>query len=236
MNYRFQQFAAWGGIILILTVFTFLIAMGFFPPPGPGESAEEVAAHYASLNWVILLGGSACVQMSALGIIWCAVVSVQLRRIEGDTPAIFSTCALVCGLLANSLFVYACGGWVLAAFRPDRAPEIIMAFNDWAFLLFLMTIGPLMGQALSIAAAIFSDESQEPVFPRWAAFFNCWVAAIFLPACLIPFFKAGPFAWTGLFGLWLPVPIFGIWVITMSVLVLSALKRQRADSLDPQFA
>ena len=103
--------------------------------------------------------------------------------------------------------------------------------NDLAFILFLGTVTPLVGQALTIGIAIFSDESDEPVFPRWAGFFNCWVAAIFLPAGLIPFFKSGPFAWHGLFGLWLPVLVFGAWILIMSFLVLGAIKRQKARAL-----
>ena len=98
---------------------------------------------------------------------------------RGNLPPIFSLSQLVCGVLANSVFIFACAGWIVCAFRPERAPEIIQTLNDWTFIVFLGTVTPLMGQALSIGIATFSDESVEPIFPRWAGFFNCWVAAIF---------------------------------------------------------
>jgi hypothetical protein len=228
MNYRFQQLCACSGVALVIIFFPLLIVMGFFPPPSPSEGADVIVAHYSNNSWIFLLGGAVSVQMSTLGVIWTAAISVQLRHIEGKSPPIFSLCQLVCGVLAFSVFIFACIGWVVIAFRPDRAPEIIQTLNDWSFILFLGTVTPLMGQALTIGMAIFSDESSEPVFPRWAGFFNCWVAAIFLPAGLIPFFKSGPFAWDGLFGLWLPVLVFGGWMVIMSFLVLSAIKRQKA--------
>ena len=231
MNYRFQQLCACSGLALVTILLPLLILMGFFPPPAPSEGADVIAAHYANSSWIFLLGGAVSVQVSTLGVIWTAAISVQLRQIEGDSPPIFSLCQLVCGVLANSVFIYACVGWVVCAFRPERAPEIIQTVNDFAFILFLGTVTPLMGQSLSIGMAIFSDESNEPVFPRWAGFFNCWVAAIFLPAGLIPFFKSGPFAWDGLFGLWLPVGVFGVWSVVMSLLVLAAIKRQKAKTL-----
>jgi hypothetical protein len=231
LNYRFQQLCALSGMALVFILFPLLILMGFFPPPSPSEGPAAIAAHYSKSPWIFLLGGAVSVQMSALGVIWTAVISVQLRTIEGAAPPIFSFCQMVCGVLANSVFIFGCVGWVVCAFRPERAPEIIQTINDLAFILFLGTVTPLVGQALTIGIAIFSDESDEPVFPRWAGFFNCWVAAIFLPAGLIPFFKSGPFAWHGLFGLWLPVLVFGAWILIMSFLVLGAIKRQKARAL-----
>ena len=227
-NYRFQQLCTWSGVTLVCVVFPLLIVMGFFPPPSPAEGASAIAAHYQSRSaWVFLLGGAVCVQMSALGVMWSAAVSVQLRHIERNYPPIFSLSQLACGVVAFSIFTFACAGWVISAFRPERAPEIIQTLNDWSFIVFLGTVTPLMGQALTIGMAIFSDGSDKPVFPRWAGYFNCWVAFTFLPAGLIPFFKTGPFAWHGLFGLWLPVLVFGGWMLVMSALVLRAIKKQR---------
>jgi len=231
LNYRFQQLCACSGLALVFILFPLLILMGFFPPPTPAEGPDAIAAHYAKSSWIFLLGGSVSVQMSALGVMWTAVISLQLRNIEGAAPPIFSLCQLACGVLANSVFIFGCVGWVVSAFRPERAPEIIQTVNDLAFILFLGTVTPLIGQALTIGIAIFSDESDEPIFPRWAGFFNCWVAAIFVPAGLIPFFKSGPFAWHGLFGLWLPVLVFGAWIVIMSFLVLGTIKKQKTKAL-----
>jgi hypothetical protein len=238
MNYRFQQLCALSGIALVLLVFPLLLLMGFFPPPSPAEGSAAIAAHYQSKSsWIFLLGGAVCVQMSAPGVMWSAAISVQLRHIEQNEPPIFSLTNIACGVVAFSVFTFACAGWVICAFRPERAPEIIQTMNDWSFIVFLGTVTPLMGQALTIGLAIFSDRSDEPVFPRWAGFLNCWAVLIFLPAGLIPFFKTGPFAWHGFFGLWLPGVVFGGWMLVMSVLVLRAIRKQKmAADLTSQLA
>ena len=232
MNLRFQQLCAWLGIALVLLVFPLLIIMGFFPPPSPAEGAEAIKAHYQSKSsWIFLLGGALCVQMSGPGVMWSAMLSVQLRYIEKDEPPIFSLTSLACGIVAFSVFTFACAGWVICAFRPERAPEIIQTLNDWSFIVFLGTVTPLMGQALTIGLAIFSDTSKDPVFPRWAGFLNLWAVLIFLPAGLIPLFKTGPFAWHGFFGLWLPVLVFGGWMLVMSGLALKAIGRRQSMPL-----
>lgn len=110
--------------------------MGFLPPPSPSESADTIAAHYANNACVFLLGEEATILASTLGVMWSAAISVKIRYIEGNLPPIFSLSLLVCGVLVNSVFIFACAGWIVRAFRPERALEIIQILNHWAFIFF----------------------------------------------------------------------------------------------------
>lgn len=89
-----------------------------------------------------------------------------------------------------------------------------------------------MVQGLAIALCILRDDSSDPLFPRWAGYFNIWVFLLFLPSLLTYFFKTGPFAWNGLFVWWIPLAVFGTWFIVMTVLMLRSVDRQ--NNLDGQ--
>ena len=60
----------------------------------------------------------------------------------------------------------------------------------------------------------------------WYGFYNFWVAVLILPAGVICLFKAGPFAWNGILGFWLPLVDFGIWVLVTTVLLFKAISQQ----------
>ena len=48
---------------------------------------------------------------------------------------------------------------------------------------------------------------------------------LILPDQLLFFFHTGPFAWNGLFGIWLPLTAFGGWFALASYLMVKAMKR-----------
>jgi hypothetical protein len=81
-------------------------------------------------------------------------------------------------------------------------------------------------QALSIAAAILSDQRPRPVFPRWLAYFNCWAALLYVPGGACTFFHSGPLAWNGIFAFWLPATVYCTWFVTMAVQVTHAARQQ----------
>ncbi len=74
--------------------------------------------------------------------------------------------------------------------------------------------------------AALMDKRETPIFPRWSGFFSLWIVVLSLPALVLPLFKTGPFAWNGLFAFWLAATIFGIWLIVMTRLLLTAIDRQ----------
>ena len=68
---------------------------------------------------------------------------------------------------------------------------------------------------------------QDRPFPRWSGYLCIWLAVQISAGALIAFFKTGPFAYHGLFALYLPVALFFVWVIAMTFVMLRNLNGQR---------
>ncbi len=79
--------------------------------------------------------------------------------------------------------------------------------------------------AVAIGLAILLDDSQRPVFPRYAAWVNFWFAGLVMTGQFMIFFKTGPLAWNGLLALYWPAAVFFIWICIMSALVIQGVKR-----------
>jgi uncharacterized membrane protein len=154
---------------------------------------------------------------------------VQLKRIEGRfSPMAYTQLGM--GAVFVLIFVVPAMIWQAAAFRPLENIEITHRLNDLAWLLFLGPVATVFVQGLAITIAILCDKSERPVFPRWLAWFNLWAQIIFLPGLLIPFFKNGPLAWNGLLAFWIPVVVFTVWMILLSVMLLRAIKDQEQQA------
>ena len=153
---------------------------GCVPPISPSASAEQVAALFSQNTWEIRLG--LLITMAGVGfmVTFAAVISAQLKRIEGPYCVLANT-QLVCNSLNALITVLALIIWFVTAFRPDRDPDMILLFNDFAWICFIAPFSFAIVQNIVIAVAILSDSRAEAVFPRWIAYFNLWVALLFLP-------------------------------------------------------
>lgn len=226
---RIDLFGAWCAIFYLLTVLLGwgLVAGFLFPPTPPTHTAEQIAALYnADLTRIRI--GMVIVMISAMLMVpFTAVVAKYLARVEEGAGVLTFTFLL--GAAGNMLLTfYPAIWWLVAAFRPERAAELIYLMNDMAWLQFVGGITMYLAMPLAICIAALADRSPNPVFPRWCGFVNIWLAVIILPDQLLFFFTQGPFAWNGIFGLWLPVVGFsGFWIVNM-ICVRSAILRDRA--------
>ena len=154
-----------------------------------------------------------------------AMISVMIKRIEGPvapyalTQIITATLAVTCFFLSPMLFT-------VAAFRPERMPELTQLMNDFAWIMFVTPAAPAFVQTLAIGFAILSDRSAVPILPRWSGYYSVWVAVLFLPGALAMMFKTGPFAWNGLLAFWVPAVLVGQWSCVMAMLMVMAVRRQ----------
>lgn len=228
MNIKTQIACAASGIAFII-FFTlgWITIAGLVPAPAPTLSAAEIAAFYGTNTGFVRFGLLLTMWSAALTIPWIAVIAVQMRRAEGDFPVLTIT-QVVAGAATIFLLTLPVMIWTVAAFRPERAPELIMLFNDFGWILLIMTFPPFFIQLTAIGFAIIGDKNSDPVFPRWIGYFNIWVAILFLPGGMITFFKSGPFAWNGLLAFWLPLVVFFLWYIVMFFALLKAIKKPHA--------
>jgi hypothetical protein len=225
----FQKFCALSGIICVLLFFGGFVAAGFLPPLSPGMSAAQVAAHYQAHTAGIRLGAG-LIFLSSMFYIWfTAVISGQMRRIPGVHPTVVNA-ALAAGAFAGVTFLVPALLFAVTAFRPDRSPDATQLLNDMSWIILVMPWTPFMPQYFSFAFAILSDPRQQPLFPRWLAYFNIWVELMFTPATVLPFFKSGPFAWNGLFVFWLPATVFTALFIVNTTFLIKAINSEARET------
>jgi undecaprenyl pyrophosphate phosphatase UppP len=129
-----------------------------------------------------------------------------------------------------TLFLIANVCWLLAAFRPERNPELTQMFNDFAWITFTSQVPFLIAQSVILALAIYFDDQPHPVFKRWVAHFNLLVAAALVPAAFVGLSLTGPLAWDGTLSFWLKDISIAVWIIVTGIVLAQAIYRERAES------
>lgn len=152
-----------------------------------------------------------------------SLISSHIHRMEGTNPILAFT-QLVCGTMAFLALFIPPIIWSIAAFRPDRDPQITMMLHDAGWISLVFPAAPAIVQNLAIGLAVLSDGSTPPIFPRWFAFLTFWVAFLFIPSGLITYFQTGAFAWNGILAFWVPFVAFSIWLITLLVLMYKSIQ------------
>jgi hypothetical protein len=215
----------------IVWLSAFLLFPGFVHPMSPTLSAAEVAAFYRNPENLPRIRYSMIVfNWFAVGLIpILALIVLQIRRMAHRTP-IFSYAIIACAAGGPTIFLMANLFWLLAAFRPERDPELTLLLNDLAWVTFSSQVGFLIAQSVILALAIFLDRQARPVFGRWVAHFNLVVAALLIPAAFVGTAMTGPIAWDGLMTFWVKNGAIGLWIVVMGVVLARAIGRQRAEN------
>jgi hypothetical protein len=225
---RTQLLCAWSGPVFLVLFFVALPLANLLPPPSPGLPAGQFAHQLIGGNRtefrVGLMLGLAAVPL--YGFV-CAGLTVQLKRIEGHySPLAYAQLGL--GMLAILEVLFPFMFLLAAAFRPGRSVADVQLLSDIALLPFVGAWMTVVFQWLTTAIVIFQDHREQPIFPRWSAYLNVWVAIGSVPSSVLQFVHHGPFAWNGIFSFWLAAATFGIWILVMSLLMMQAIKRQAA--------
>jgi hypothetical protein len=201
----------------------------FIWPPSPGMSAPEVAAFFQDDTVLIRLGLFIAMLSTGLLAPFYAVVSVQMKRIEGKYSLPLTYTQLVAGACTVLEIILPLMLWQGVAYRPDGDPVVTQALNDVAWLTFLGTTTTVLIQNLVIGMIVLQDKSPNPVFPRWFAYFNFFAVAGVMPAGFVPFFKSGPLAWDGIIIWGIGVAVFFVWICLTAWLLHVAAGRERDE-------
>lgn len=216
------------GAVLLLG---FLAFPGFFPPTSPRLTAEQVAAFYGH-NTTMLRFSMIVFNLFGISLVpFFSLVVVQMKRMSTPTQ-ILAYGYLNAVISGAALFAIADLFWLIAAFRPDRNPELTMLLNDLAWITFIAPVGFLVVQCLCLAAAVYLDAHPRPVFPRWVAPFNIATALAIAPSALAATVTSGPLAWNGAVSFYLRIAAVTVYVVVMFFVVRAAVIRQAAEELD----
>jgi hypothetical protein len=104
---------------------------GLLPPPSPSYTSEQIFHTYFDSPSAVRLGLlMVCLGGGVLGP-WMAVISVQLKRIEGAySPLAYTDLGL--GMVTLIVFVLPPMVMQTIAFRTDRDPSSMLALQDLA--------------------------------------------------------------------------------------------------------
>lgn len=206
-----------------------IVAFLIFPtysPMSPTLTAAQVADFYSDPSH-----GSR-VQYSMILFNWFeigmvglyATIAVLLQRMShGNGPLAFVYMAVTLG--GACMFAAANCFWIVAAYRPDRAPEAIQLLSDLGWLCFTIPTGFLIGQAVVLAFGVFLDDQARPIFPKWVGYLNVVAAIAWVPAAFSALSTEGPLAWDGTLSFHLRIWTFTLYNVLMFVAAWNARDR-----------
>lgn len=179
-----------------LFVLAFLLFPVFSPPLSPALTPEQVATFFAE-NVTGILGVAILCNLIACSLVpLFAVTAVQISR-TATSSSVFTYAYVICVGVGLTAFILADYCWAMAAFRPERDPQLISLLNDMAWFFFIAPVGTIIVQNLCLAASIYLDARPEPIFPRWVAHFNIATAVLLVPSAFAILHTSGPLAWNG---------------------------------------
>jgi hypothetical protein len=224
-----QTVSLWLAVVFgAFLLIAFILFPGFFPPMSPRMSASAVAEFYARNTTMIR---TSMIIFNFCGIMLLPlfmVIVYQMKRMATPTQ-VLAYCYLSAAATGATLFAIADLFWLIAAFRPDRDPQLIMLLNDLAWITFTAPVGMIIAQNLCLGLAVLLDDQPRPIFPRWVAYFSFGVALVIAPSVCAAVLQSGPLAWNGLVSFWLRIISYAVFLIVMFFVLRSAIKRERTE-------
>ncbi len=197
-------------------------------PPSAADPAGKVVSDYLANMTGIRVATVIFIFSSILYTTWSVGIIQMVRRREREWPILFNIMmvAVACEVVVVMFIGFFFGA---AAWRPgETSPDVTQAFNDLGWLGVLFTGAPFALFQLALAASILLDTGPCPVFPRWSAYFNIFTSFFMCEACLLLFFKTGPFSQNGVLVFYVPMIVFFAWIVVFSVLTLRAINAEAA--------
>lgn len=93
--------------------------------------------------------------------------------------------------------------------------------------MFLITFPVFSLWCFAIAASVFTDRSDRPLFPGYIGYVNIWCGLLYFPAAAIIFFKNGPLAFNGILGMYVPLAAFFFWMVCMTLELVKSINRDK---------
>jgi hypothetical protein len=221
----------WALITMWIFGFALWVLMRMVPPPSPNLPASVIVEFYRTNAVRIRIGAMITSWTSAFMVPLAIVISAQMLRFEKGIP-LLAIAQVIGGATMSMFLVFPPMIYGIAAFTPDRAPDVTAMLHEMGSLVLVTTDQYYMFQLFAIIYLCFSmpPDKLSP-FPRWLGWLSLCAGIIYEVGPLGFIFKRGPFAWDGMIVFWLPFVTFGIWITVLSVLLLAKIKLQRASSL-----
>ncbi|OMC39576.1 hypothetical protein A5742_05035 [Mycolicibacterium fortuitum] len=196
-------------------------------PPSAADPAEKVVADYLANTTGIRVATVIFIFSSILYTNWSVSIIQMVRRRERQWPILFNIMmiAVACEVVVVMFIGFFFGA---AAWRPgETSPDATQALNDLGWLGVHFTGAPFALFQLALAASVLMDTSPPP-FPRWSGYLNIFASFFMCEACLLLFFKTGPFSQNGALVFYVPMIVFFVWIMAFSILTVRAIDAEDA--------
>ncbi len=200
-----------------------LFAAGFLPPWDPMWEASKIAEIYQESALGVQIGMMMLMLGCALYLPFCVITSELLEKRMGQP--LLAKIQFSAGITAIAFGMVSVAAIALAAFRPERDPQITQLMNDAGWIIFFWDISFFQLQAAAVMLGTFIYKGPNPIWPRWMAYAFLFSIVGVFPAYFLISFKTGILAYNGLISYWFQVISFGIMIIPWSLYALLALKR-----------
>jgi hypothetical protein len=229
MNTRGQRILLWTAPPAVaLFALAYLVFPVFSPPLSPTLTPDQVAAFFRG-NVTGILGVAILGNLIACSLVpLFTVAAVQISR-AATSSTVLTYAYVICVGIGTTAFILADYCWGMAAFRPERDPQLTSLLNDMAWFFFIAPVGTIMVQNLCFALSVYLDERPDPIFPRWVAHFNVATVVLLAPSTFSILYKTGPLAWNGPLSFTLRLTTFAVYIAVMFWALLRAVRHQGDD-------
>ncbi|HEX3612376.1 MAG TPA: hypothetical protein VHU88_11885 [Sporichthyaceae bacterium] len=224
-----QKFALWCNIVFFALTTIGWLGISHFILPAHGDlGAERTKVWFTHTHhWGVLVGCTIFYIAAGLLTPGSIQFGIMLAKIEGRWP-IMSLTTAVCGVFISLIIFLNCCAWMVAAYRSESGADVIQSWYDWAWFAFLLGWIYLAIEMVASGVVELMDKRPEPTIPRWVTWFTFGGAATLFTAAGPAFTKSGPFAYHGLLAFYLPVVIWGAYLLLTTWFMLKELEREHA--------
>ena len=227
---RYWRFCTWMGPLFVAVFFVCWGLMGHnFPPFTPDTRAPVVAGWFRDHAGTVRLGMVVAMTFApAYGVWGYALAKVLEQVIEKDS--ILVQLARVGAAWTTITVLVPTSFWLTAAFRPEALPDwMIQMLYDMAWLLIDLAYAVTSVQLFALGVGFLSDKRAVPLIPKWLAWFGIWVGFMFIAECIMPYFRNGAFARSGVLNFWIEFLIWMGWVPLLTAYAFRAIRRIESE-------
>ena len=225
-NITSQKIGLWCTLVFAALTAVGWLGIAHFYAPVPADAGLDATKLWftETHRWQTIIGCTIFYIAAGLLTPGSIQFSIMLAKIEGRWP-LWSITTGVCGVFISLIIFLNCCGWLVAAYRTETGADVVQSWYDWSWFAFLLGWIYLAIEMISTAVVELMDKREVPMIPRWFTWLTLAGAATLLTAAGPAFFKSGPFAYHGLFGFYLPMFVWGGYLVGTTLFMLKELNR-----------
>jgi hypothetical protein len=225
-EFSYWRFCAWMGPAFIVVFVVFWGLLGHnFPPFQPDVPAAAVAAFFRVHADGVRTGMVVAMTFAVCYCVWGLAIGKVMESIVGKDSILVELEKWGAGLTVVPILV-STSFWLTGAFRPEALSDVtLQMLYDMAWLLIDLGYSVTSVQLFAMGVAFLCDKRAVPLYPKWLAWYGIWVGFMFVAECLMPFFRSGAFARSGILNFWIEFLIWVGWIPVMTFYTLTAIGR-----------